>query len=76
MGGVCEHNHRAKERGDYERRPWPLDPAGPDDRIPLDGGRAGSPAALQRDADPDDFAWSLLAGAIRQLRRPDTRRAA
>ena len=55
---------RASERGDYARRPVPADP---DDRTPPPAGGGAS---------YDDFAWSLLAGAVRQARRFDARRAA
>ena len=64
---------RAGERGDYARRPTPADP---DDRDPPPAGGGAGLSAGGIAARSDDLAWSLLAGAIRQARRFDARRAA
>ena len=61
---------RAVERDDYARRPHPTDP----NRTPPAGGTGLSVGGVA--ARSDDLAWSLLAGAIRQARRLDARRAA
>ena len=66
---------RAAERGDYARRPQPADDTDPDDAPPAGGG-AAFPTGCGVAARSDDFAWSLLAGAIRQARRLDAHRAA